>query len=149
MAKKGRESGQSRLNRINDEIKKEVSQIINYEVKDPRLEEFITVVRVETTNDLYHCKIFISVFGGDEKVKKVLEGLRSAKGFIKREIARRINLRQTPELQFLHDDSLEHAIKINQIISKISKEMTPSDDEDFEEDEFDDEFDDDEDIVEE
>ncbi|MFV0519957.1 MAG: 30S ribosome-binding factor RbfA [Lachnospirales bacterium] len=123
MAKKGKESGQSRLNRINDEIKKEVSQIINYEVKDPRLEEFITVVRVETTNDLYHCKIYISVFGDEEKVKKVLEGLRSAKGFIKREIARRINLRQTPELQFLHDNSLEHAIKINALISKISKEL--------------------------
>ncbi|MFV0440563.1 MAG: 30S ribosome-binding factor RbfA [Lachnospirales bacterium] len=122
MSKKGNHSGQSRINRINDEIKKEISKLINYEVKDPRLEAFITVVSVDTTNDLYYCKIYISVFGDENTQKQVLEGLKSAKGFIRRELARRINLRKTPELTFVIDDTLEQAMKIDNIINKISKE---------------------------
>ncbi len=115
-------NGQSRIVRINDEIKKELSQLINYEVKDPRLEEFITVVRVDTTNDLSYSKIYVSVLGNEEKEKKVLEGLNSAKGFIKREIAKRINLRHTPELIFINDDSLEHSAKMNELFNKISQD---------------------------
>ncbi len=115
-------NNQSRTARINDEIKKEISQLINYEVKDPRLEEFITVVRVDTTNDLSYSKIYVSVLGDEEKVKKVLEGLGSAKGFIKREIAKRINLRHTPELIFLADDSLEYSAKMNELFNKIAQD---------------------------
>ncbi len=122
MAKTNNSNGQSRISRINDEIKKELSQLVNYEVKDPRLEEFITIVRVETTNDLSYSKVYVSVLGNEEKVKKVLEGLSSAKGFIKREIAKRINLRHTPELIFLADDSLEYSMKMNELFNKITKD---------------------------
>ncbi len=122
MAKTNNSNGQSRISRINDEMKKELSQLVNYEVKDPRLEEFITIVRVETTNDLSYSKVYVSVLGNEEKVKKVLEGLSSAKGFIKREIAKRINLRHTPELIFLADDSLEYSMKMNELFNKIAKD---------------------------
>ncbi len=125
--KKRSNNGQSRIVRINDEILKEVSNLINYEVKDPRLEEFITVTKVDTSNDLSYCKVYISVFGNNDKKEKVLAGLKSASGFIRREIARRINLRQTPEFSFMLDDSIEYANKMNRLIKEATSTLTSDD----------------------
>lgn len=108
--------------RINDEIKKEVSEIIRSELKDPRVATITSVIKVETTNDLKYCKIFVSVLGDEEQKKEVMEGLKNAAGFIRKQIAERINLRNTPEIKFILDDSLEYSIKISKIINDINKE---------------------------
>ncbi len=112
----------NRMIRINDEIRKEVSEIIRSELKDPRVGTITSVLKVETTNDLKYCKIFVSILGDDEKKKEVMEGLKNAAGFIRKQIAVRINLRNTPELKFILDDSLEYSIKISKIINDINRE---------------------------
>ena len=100
----------NRLSRINDEIMKELSQIIRAELKDPRIGVMTSVIRVETTQDLKYCK-----------------GLQNAGGFIRRLIAQRINLRYTPELRFKLDESAEYAIHMDELFSKIDKERKERD----------------------
>jgi len=107
--------------RINDEIKKEVSEIIRSELKDPRVGVITSVLKVETTSDLKYCKIFVSILGDDQKKTETMEVLKGASGFIRKRIADNINLRNTPELKFIFDDSLEYSIKISKIIDDINK----------------------------
>ncbi|KAE9637081.1 30S ribosome-binding factor RbfA [Defluviitalea raffinosedens] len=115
--------------RINEEIKKELSDIIRQDLKDPRIiQTMVSVLNVDTTNDLKYCKIYISVMGNEEQKKGVIEGLKNASGFIRREIARRINLRNTPELIFKIDDSIEYGIRLSKIIDDI-KSNTEEEDE--------------------
>lgn len=111
----------TRITRINEEIRDVVGNVIRNGVKDPRIPKLISVIRVETTTDLKHCKIFISILGDEEEQKNTLEGLKSSTGFIKRELANVINLRQTPELYFLIDHSIEYGIHISKIIDDIVK----------------------------
>ncbi len=111
----------NRITRVNDEILKEVSNIIRSELKDPRIGVMTSVIRVDTTQDLKYCKIYISVLGNDEEKKKVIEGLKNANGFIRHLLAERINLRYTPELTFKLDDSVEYGIKMSKLIDEISK----------------------------
>ena len=112
----------SRTTRISDEIKREVSSLIQFEIKDPRVSSvMISVIRVETSMDLKICKIYVSVFGDDAKKKDVLEGLKNATGFIRKEIARSIDLRNTPELQFLLDETAEYAMKMDALISEVNR----------------------------
>ncbi|WP_330576498.1 30S ribosome-binding factor RbfA [Defluviitalea raffinosedens] len=119
----------SRMIRINEEIKKELSDIIRQDLKDPRIiQTMVSVLNVDTTNDLKYCKIYISVMGNEEQKKGVIEGLKNASGFIRREIARRINLRNTPELIFKIDDSIEYGIRLSKIIDDI-KSNTEEEDE--------------------
>ncbi len=113
----------TRISRVNDEILKELSQIIRGELKDPRIGSMTSVVRVETTPDLKYCKVFVSVLGNDEEKISVMQGLKNASGFIRRLIAQRINLRFTPEFSFKLDESAEYAIHMNQLINKISKDL--------------------------
>ncbi len=110
----------NRMIRINDEIKKEVSEIIRSELKDPRIGLITSVLKVETTNDLKYCKIYVSILGDDEKKGETIEGLKNASGFIRKQIAARINLRNTPELKFILDNSLEYGFKISKIIDDIN-----------------------------
>lgn len=112
-----------RISRINDEILKELSQIIRGELKDPRIGSMTSVVRVETTPDLKYCKVYVSVLGADEEKENVMKGLKNASGFIRRQIAQRINLRFTPEFTFKLDESAEYAIHMEQLISQISKDL--------------------------
>ena len=86
----------NRITRINDEILKEVSNIIRSELKDPRIGVMTSVIRVDTTQDLKYCKIYISVLGNDEEKEKVMQGIKNASGFIRHLLAERINLRYTP-----------------------------------------------------
>jgi ribosome-binding factor A len=113
----------NRMIRINDEIQKEISQIIRSDLKDPRVGVITSVLKVDTTNDLKYCKVFVSVLGDDDKKAEVLEVLKKASGFIRSLIANRINLRVTPELTFILDDSLEYSFKIDKIIRDINKEQ--------------------------
>jgi len=106
--------------RINEEISRELTDILRT-VKDPRVSaSFLSIVGVETTPDLKYCKVRFSVYGGD--AKEVGKGLRSAAGYIRRELAARLNLRLTPELTFLSDNSLEHGAHISALIDSLRKE---------------------------
>jgi len=110
--------------RINSEVLKELAEIIRGEIKDPRVSPMTSVVAVEVAPDLKSCKAWISVLGDDEDViKDTLKGLQSAEGYIRRELAHRINLRNTPEIRFIVDESIAYGVrmskKIDEEIAKI------------------------------
>ena len=114
-----------RRGRINDEVKKELSMILR-EVKDPRISDaFISVTAVDVSGDLKFAKVYYSAMMGDKK--EVAKGLKSSAGYIRREIARRLNLRMTPEFSFYEDHSIEHGAKISKLLNGI--EITPEEDE--------------------
>lgn len=114
--------GSNRMIRINDEIQKEISAIIRGDLKDPRIGVITSVLKVDTTNDLKYCKVYISVLGDDDKKQEVMGVLKHASGFIRSLIAQRINLRVTPELKFILDDSLEYSFKIDSLIRSVVKD---------------------------
>ncbi|HHU78590.1 MAG: 30S ribosome-binding factor RbfA [Caldicoprobacterales bacterium] len=109
-----------RINRISEEIRKEVSDIIRNEVKDPRIAEISSVVKAEVTGDLRYARIYISVLGSEEQRNSTLEGLKKAAGFIRRELGHRLDLRYTPELQFISDHSIEYSVKISQKLNELN-----------------------------
>jgi len=117
-------SNNNRMTRINEEIQKEISDIMRLELKDPRVNTMASVLSVETTQDLKYAKVFISVLGDDAQKQEVMKGLKSASGFIRKELARRINLRNTPELIFHLDESVEYAIKMSKLIDEVSKTIS-------------------------
>ena len=93
--------------RVNMEVQRELSEILGRGLKDPRIHPMTSVVAVEVTPDLKYCKAYISVLGDEEAVRETLAGLKSGVGYIRRELARRVNLRNTPELTFILDQSIE------------------------------------------
>jgi len=111
-----------RTYRISEEMKKEISRIIFNELKDPRLPQMISVTSVEVTKDLRYAKAYISVYGDDTEKKNAIEALKSAAGFIRREIGQNIKLRYTPELHFELDNSIEHGVYITKLINDTMKE---------------------------
>lgn len=116
--------------RINMEVQRELSEIIRSEIKDPRVTgAMTTVVSVEVTPDLKYCKAFISVLGDQEKAKDAIVGLKSAVGYIRRELARRINLRNTPELTFILDQSIEYGVNMSRLIDEVTKDLKDRDEE--------------------
>ena len=96
--------------RINMEVQRELSEIIRREIKDPRIHPMTSVVAVQVTPDLKYCKAYISVLGNEEEAKNTITGLKSGEGYIRRELARRVNLRNTPEISFILDQSIEHGV---------------------------------------
>lgn len=110
----------NRMIRINDEIKKELSEIIRAELKDPRVAALTSVIKVDTSTDLKYCKVSISVMGDENDKKAAMEGVKNAGGFIRKLIAERVNLRNTPQFTFVLDDSVEYSIKISKIINEIN-----------------------------
>lgn len=117
-----------RMVRVNEEVKVELSNIIQREVKDPRIDSLVSVTAVDTTGDLKECKVYISVLGNDEKRSQTMEGLRSSAGFIRRELARRLNLRNTPNLHFMLDTSIERGIEMSKLIDDVRVEDNKHDD---------------------
>ncbi len=105
-----------RNNRLSGEMKRVISEVIRNEVKDPRLSELLSVTDVNVTEDLKFAKVYISVYGD---IEPTLEALRSAKGFIRREVGKRIKMRLTPELLFEKDDSIEKGIYMSSLINKV------------------------------
>ena len=109
--------------RINGEVLKELSEIIRREIKDPRVAgAMISVVSVEVTPDLKYCKAYISVMGSEEAALDAIAGLKSAVGYIRRELARRVNLRNTPELTFVMDDSIAYGVNMSKRIDELKRE---------------------------
>ena len=109
--------------RINGEVMRELSNIIRGEIKDPRINPMTSVVSVEVSPDLKQCKAYISVLGDEESQKSTLEGLRSAEGYIRRELAHTINLRNTPEIIFIIDQSIEYGVNMSRFIDEVNKDM--------------------------
>ena len=112
---------ENRLGRINEELKKEISHIINYELKNPDVTGMISVTKVKITPDLKYAKVYVSVLNS-KNLKKTLEGLKDSSGFIRSRVARTVNLRITPELVFEYDDSIEYGERIDSILKNLKKE---------------------------
>ncbi|HOQ36445.1 MAG TPA: 30S ribosome-binding factor RbfA [Acetivibrio sp.] len=110
-----------RIARISEEIKREISNIIQNELKDPRLSKLISITHVNVTKDLRYAKVYVSIMGNDEDKNSSLEGLKSAAGFIRREIGHRIQLRYTPEIHFEIDNSIEQGAYITKLISETTQ----------------------------
>lgn len=108
------------------EVQRELSEIIRGGIKDPRIHPMTTVVAVEVAPDLKHCKAYVSVLGNEESGKATIEGLKSAEGYIRRELAHRINLRNTPELKFVLDQSIEYGVNMSKLIDEVTKDTTES-----------------------
>lgn len=125
-------SNTHRKGRVNEEIARELTDILRT-VKDPRVSgAFISILRVETTSDLKYSQVHYSILGSDEK--EVKKGLISASGFIRKELAVRLNLRATPELTFVHDNSIEHGAHISKILSTLDIKHDEEDDSDTDND---------------
>jgi ribosome-binding factor A len=110
-----------RTNRLSGEFRREISDIIMNQMKDPRLSELISVTRVQVTRDLRYAKVYISVLGSDEQKTSTIKTLKNAAGFIRHEVGQRISLRYTPELQFQLDNSIEHGAYISKLIDDTIK----------------------------
>lgn len=102
--------------RINNEVQKELGNIIRGEIKDPRVSPMTSVTDVYVAPDLKTCKAYISVFGDDEDLKSTIEGLTKAEGFIRKQLASGVNLRNTPEITFVPDDSIAYGVKMSKMI---------------------------------
>ncbi|MCL2198837.1 MAG: 30S ribosome-binding factor RbfA [Defluviitaleaceae bacterium] len=111
----------TRLIRINDEIARVSADVIRSELSDPRIGAVVSVLGAETTNDLKHCKIRVSIFGDEAKQEETMKALTSATGFIRKRIADTINLRQTPEIKFIYDDAIEHGMRMRKLIEDVNK----------------------------
>ena len=115
--------------RVNAEVQRELSTILRGGIKDPRVAPMTSVVAVEVAPDLKTCKAYISVLGSDEAAKAVVEGLRSAVGYIRKELARRVNLRNTPEIKFILDQSIEYGVNMSRLIDDVTKDLKDDEEE--------------------
>lgn len=109
--------------RINGEVQKELSDIIRSEIKDPRIHPMTSVIAVDVTPDLKYCKAYISVLGGEEAGKDTIAGLKNASGYIRTQLAKRVNLRNTPELTFILDQSIEYGVHMSKLIDDVTKDL--------------------------
>lgn len=107
--------------RVNGEVQRELAGIIRSDIKDPRINPLTSVVAVEVAPDLKTCKAYISVLGDEQSQKDTLAGLKSAEGYIRRELARSINLRNTPEIRFILDQSIEYGVNMSKMIDSVNK----------------------------
>ncbi len=110
----------NRINRINEDIQRELAALLRT-VKDPRVRGVISLTRVDTTADLRYCRVSVSVLDQGD-VQEVVKGLRSAAGYLRRELGRALSLRYTPELQFTADDSIERGVRMVSMIDRIREE---------------------------
>jgi len=120
--------------RINEEVLRELSNIIRGEIKDPRIHPMTSVVAVNVAPDLKTCKAYISVLGDEEARIDTLKGLKSAEGYIRRQLAKNINLRNTPEITFVMDQSIEYGVNMSKKIAEVTKDLPPvseNEEEDF------------------
>jgi ribosome-binding factor A len=109
-----------RTERLNYLIRQEISDLIRRDIKDPRLSCFLSVTRVDTSEDLSQAKVYISVMGSEDEKKKAMDGLSSASGFLYRELRERLSLRHTPQLIFYKDDSIEQGARILHLMKEVS-----------------------------
>ncbi|KGK88510.1 MULTISPECIES: 30S ribosome-binding factor RbfA [unclassified Clostridium] len=118
-----------RAGRINEEVRREVSDIIQRELKDPRVNTMVSVTKVDVTKDLSYAKVYVSIFGDEESKNITLQALKNSSGFIRREVGHRIKLRVTPQILIELDNTIEQGMHIDEILSKIKKERDRNDNE--------------------
>ena len=115
--------GQYRLQRLNDQLRDEISKLILHgDVKDPRVSTFLSINRVEVTSDLSYAKVFVSSFLPDNQLRKGVNGLNAAAGFIQREIAKKLRIRQFPKLQFVVDSGMKEGFAMVQKLNELERE---------------------------
>ena len=107
--------------RVNGEVMRVLAEVIRSEIKDPRINPMTSVVAVEVAPDLKTCKAWISVLGNEESQKDTLAGLKSAEGYIRNQLARKINLRKTPEIRFIIDQSIEYGVNMSRMIDEVNR----------------------------
>jgi ribosome-binding factor A len=113
-----------RIEQVNKLIRRELSELLQRQVKDPRLNTFVAVTEVSTSTDLRHAKVFVSHLGSEAEKQAILRVLESASGFLRKELAQHLKLRRTPELSFCWDDSIEQGDHILQLIDQVTKDET-------------------------
>lgn len=113
-----------RFGRIDEELKKEISNIISYGLKDPNITGLISVTKVKVTTDLKFATVYVSILNAKD-TKQTMAGLKKSSGFIRTEVAKKVNLRQTPEIIFELDDSMEYGAKIDSILKEVIKDIKP------------------------
>lgn len=118
--------------RVNTEVQRELSNIIRAGLKDPRVAPWTSVVAVSTAPDLKTCKAYISVLGDEKAQKDTIKGLKSAEGYIRRELARGLNMRNTPEITFVLDQSIEYGVTMSKKISDVTRDLKMDGEEDAE-----------------
>ncbi len=110
----------TKLNRIDGEVMRAISNIIRGELKEPRINLMTSVVACHVAPDLKTCKVYISVLGDEQSQKDTLKGLRSAEGFIRTKLAKEVNLRNTPEITFIMDQSIEYGVNMSHLIDEVN-----------------------------
>ena len=115
-----------RVARVNEQMKRELISLLRFDVRDPRVGA-VTVTDVETAPDLYHAKVYVNIPGDVEERERAIEGLRAASGFLRGEIGRRMHIRRAPELHFTLDETLQHAMHIEQLLREARASSAASD----------------------
>jgi len=113
-----------RIERVNNLIRQEISELLQRQVKDPRLGSFVAITEVSTSPDLKYAKVFVSHIGSEEEKRETLRVLTSASGFLRNELAKRLRMRRIPELNFEWDDSIERGAHLLDLIDKVSSDST-------------------------
>lgn len=113
--------------RVNAEVQHELSNIIRNEIKDPRISTMTSVVAVDVTPDLKYAKAYISVLGSREEQESTIKGLKSAEGYIRRQLAASINLRNTPQISFVLDQSIEYGVNMSRLIDEVNGKLSEDD----------------------
>ena len=112
-----------RIERVNSLIRQEISELLQREVKDPRLGSFVIITEVSTSPDLKYAKVFVSFIGSNEEKQKILSVLAAASGFFHKELTKRLRLRHVPELSFHWDDSIERGDHLLQLIDQVTSQQ--------------------------
>ena len=109
--------------RVSGEVQRELSNIIRGGIKDPRVAPMTSVVAVEVAPDLKTCKAYISVLGDEKAQEDTIKGLQSAEGYIRRELARKLNMRNTPEIKFVMDQSIAYGVAMSKMIDDVTRDL--------------------------
>lgn len=116
----------NRIERLSAQLQRALSDILRNDLNDPRVQTLCSIVKVELTNDLAHCKVYLTVYGTEEEQKSAFSAVAKAKGFIRHQLAGKVDMRKLPELHFVADDSIAYSVRISQLIDQISHEKGES-----------------------
>lgn len=114
----GRSMAGRRVERLNEQLKRELMDVLHTQVRDPRVGP-VTITAVETTPDLYHARVYVTSLGSDEEKETSIEGLRAASPFLRSELGRRLRIRRVPELSWVRDETLDHALRIERLLGEV------------------------------
>lgn len=117
-----------KLTKINNEVMRALSNIIRSEIKDPRINPMTSVVAAEVSPDLKVCKAYISVLGDEKSQQDTIKGLKSAEGYIRTLLAKNVNLRNTPQITFILDQSIEYGVNMSKLIDEVNADIAPEED---------------------